>query len=231
MRGGRGLGRPHQSGQSRGLENLPAHGAALDQKKVDIASTLDSVWRCVVAVGTIPALFAIIFRLTIPESPRYTMDVLDDGMTALYDLRRHDRVETTEDYAMQEIGEISSEGDPPAEPAQQHTPNYFTAEELHQYFIAEGNWTWLAATSMCWFLLDFAFCGLGIDNPRRIAAIWATSYPNNTDFQSTRRTGHRPFRSGTARRSIPTPVSPTGKTRSMWKPTSTRSCTGMPSNM
>jgi MFS transporter, PHS family, inorganic phosphate transporter len=43
---------------------------------------------------------------------------------------------------------------------------------------------WLAATSACWFLLDFAFYGLGIDNPRRIAAIWAPSYPSKADFQS-----------------------------------------------
>jgi hypothetical protein len=35
----------------------------------------------------------------------------------------------------------------------------------------------------CWFLLDFTFCGLGIDSPRRIAAIWAPSYPDKADFQ------------------------------------------------
>lgn len=224
--------------KSRGLENIPVPGAKLsDQQRFDIVSTIDSVWRCVVAVGTIPALFAIIYRLSIPESPRYTMDVLNNGMGAFYDIRGHHNLETTEKNAMQEIGgEIPAEppaegtpaADPPAEspiaaappaggppavdllrsdpaappargllaqvpanpgqPTQQQgrdqTPNYFTAKELHQYFIREGNWTWLAATSACWFLLDFAFYGLGIDSPRRIAAIWAPSYPSNADFQS-----------------------------------------------
>jgi PHS family inorganic phosphate transporter-like MFS transporter len=249
--------------KSRGLENIPVHGAKLsDQQRFDIVSTIDSVWRCVVGVGTIPALFAIIFRLSIHESPRYTMDVLNNGMGAFYDIRGHHNLETTEKNAMEEIGgeipaDLPLEGppaadlgdalaadlpaedppsggppaaDPPAEdqitaappaedpppadpstedlitavppardplaqvpansaqPTQRHgldkTPNYFTSEELHQYFIREGNWTWIAATSACWFLLDFAFYGLGIDNPRRIAAIWAPSYPSNADFQS-----------------------------------------------
>jgi PHS family inorganic phosphate transporter-like MFS transporter len=38
--------------KSRGLENIPVPGAELsEQQKFDIISTIDSVWRCVVAVG------------------------------------------------------------------------------------------------------------------------------------------------------------------------------------
>jgi PHS family inorganic phosphate transporter-like MFS transporter len=223
--------------KSRGLDNLPIHGADLtDRQKFDIISTIDSVWRCVVGVGAIPALFAIIYRLSIPESPRYSMDVLDNGMGAFYDIRGHYNLETTEEYALQTIGvETLAEGPPsmedlpspietappvehsagvgptgehpaaadpiiatdstPANPAPAHQiqhiqhwgplepPDYFTYDKLHEYFIAEGNWVWLAATSTCWFLLDFAFYGLGIDNPRRIAAIWEPSYPTPADFQ------------------------------------------------
>jgi PHS family inorganic phosphate transporter-like MFS transporter len=217
--------------KSRGLDNLPVHGADLtDQQKFDIISTIDSVWRCVVGVGAFPALFAIIYRLSIPESPRYSMDVLDNGMGAFYDIRGHYNLETTEEYALEEIGVEtpvedppsgddlsgpigttptventtpvgSSDGGPttadpiastdttPANPvqyshhwSQTEAPNYFTRQKLHEYFITEGNWMWLASTSACWFLLDFAFYGLGIDNPRRIAAIWAPSYPMPVDF-------------------------------------------------
>jgi PHS family inorganic phosphate transporter-like MFS transporter len=82
-------------------------------------------------------------------------------------------------------GQASSNlGQPDQATIQGEPPNYFTYYHLHQYFIRDKNWMWLAATSGCWFLLDFAFYGLAIDNPRRIAAIWAPSYPNNTDFQS-----------------------------------------------
>ncbi|CAG8543205.1 17115_t:CDS:2, partial [Racocetra persica] len=37
---------------------------------------LDHVWRIVVGVGAIPALGVLYFRVTNPESPRFTMDVL-----------------------------------------------------------------------------------------------------------------------------------------------------------
>jgi len=53
------------------------------------ATTIDRVWRYVVGVGAIPALIAIGFRLTIPESPRYTLDVDHDGARALRDTQKY----------------------------------------------------------------------------------------------------------------------------------------------
>lgn len=38
--------------------------------------TLDSAWRWIVGLGSLPALVALFFRLTIPESPRYLLDVV-----------------------------------------------------------------------------------------------------------------------------------------------------------
>jgi PHS family inorganic phosphate transporter-like MFS transporter len=35
--------------------------------------------------------------------------------------------------------------------------NQFSYTELHTYFIKEGNWRYLAGTSIAWLLLDFAF--------------------------------------------------------------------------
>lgn len=39
---------------------------------------IDIAWRWVIGIGGVPALVSLIFRLTIPESPRYTLDVLED---------------------------------------------------------------------------------------------------------------------------------------------------------
>lgn len=36
---------------------------------------LDSAWRWIVGFGSLPAVVALFFRLTIPESPRYLLDV------------------------------------------------------------------------------------------------------------------------------------------------------------
>jgi PHS family inorganic phosphate transporter-like MFS transporter len=50
---------------------------------------VDRLWRLVVGLGVIPALIALVFRFTIPESPRYKLDVLQN-VTAVF--------EDTKDY-------------------------------------------------------------------------------------------------------------------------------------
>ena len=44
---------------------------------------VDRAWRWIIGLGGIPALVAFIIRLQIPESPRYTLDVLLDSQRAL----------------------------------------------------------------------------------------------------------------------------------------------------
>jgi MFS transporter, PHS family, inorganic phosphate transporter len=39
----------------------------------------------------------------------------------------------------------------------------------------EGNWRYLAGTSICWMLFDFAFYGLGMSQPRHLAEIWSSN--------------------------------------------------------
>ncbi|CAG8806703.1 34557_t:CDS:2 [Gigaspora margarita] len=39
---------------------------------------IDHVWRIVLGFDIVPGVIALYFRLTIPETPRYTMDVLKD---------------------------------------------------------------------------------------------------------------------------------------------------------
>ncbi|KAF9577908.1 Inorganic phosphate transporter pho84 [Lunasporangiospora selenospora] len=41
----------------------------------DDPRNLDYVWRCLIGLGCVPALVAVYFRLTIPETPRFVMDV------------------------------------------------------------------------------------------------------------------------------------------------------------
>jgi PHS family inorganic phosphate transporter-like MFS transporter len=50
--------------------------------------TLDSIWRWIIGAGVIPAFFALWFRLTIIESPRYTADVLRDSSKAAAELKK-----------------------------------------------------------------------------------------------------------------------------------------------
>jgi PHS family inorganic phosphate transporter-like MFS transporter len=195
------------------------YGLATETDQVQAAPVVDRIWRYVVGVGAIPAFIAIAFRLTIPESPRYTLDVDNDGARALRDTQRylktpsgrlnqgssaamsssydiengaasnghnlqevpkaatnHNSISEEQDDDSMEIqvlggGDDTNEG---GEEDNEDLPNPFSYQELHQFFWTEGNGKYLLGTSICWFLLDFAFFGLGINNPRVIAQIWAS---------------------------------------------------------
>lgn len=68
-------------------------GLATETDHVKAATIVDRIWRYVVGVGAIPALVAIVFRLTIPESPRFTLDVDNDGARALRDTQKYYNVQ------------------------------------------------------------------------------------------------------------------------------------------
>lgn len=50
---------------------------------------VDKMWRIIIAFGGIPGWFALYYRLTIPETPRYTFDVLYDVEKASIDARKY----------------------------------------------------------------------------------------------------------------------------------------------
>ena len=49
----------------------------------DDLRAVDRSWRLIVGIGGLPAIFAMIIQFQIPESPRYTLDVLSDVGKAL----------------------------------------------------------------------------------------------------------------------------------------------------
>ncbi|OCK75629.1 MFS general substrate transporter [Lepidopterella palustris CBS 459.81] len=130
------------------------------------AHIVDKLWRIVIAVGAIPALIAILFRLTITDPGRYTLDVKDKADQAVEDTNRH--------FGSHESDDTELQG--PA-PADEPLPAQFSWGDIKQYLIIEGNWRYLAGTSLCWAILDFAFFGLGIGNPQILAKLWAFSEP------------------------------------------------------
>lgn len=216
-------------GRSSGLDTQTDHDVS--------AKIIDTIWRYVIGVGAIPAFVAIVFRLTIPESPRYTLDVDHDGARALQDARQYLNIKGKEtgqgssnvnekihgdiehdagngrDHgnllqhppkaaapsetvpeeitAEDDVDDIDDDEDDdesmvihgePVEASNDEEvqmPDPFSREELYRFWIKEGNVKYLLGTSFTWFLLDFAFYGLGINNPRVIAQIWASTPVTN----------------------------------------------------
>ncbi|CAG8620494.1 17623_t:CDS:2, partial [Racocetra fulgida] len=107
---------------------------------------IDHVWRIVLGFGIIPGITALYFRLTIPETPRYTMDVMKDVEKASHDI---DNVLSNKTIKDKNTG-----------------PNYVvevpraTVKDFLAYFGKWVNGKVLLGTSVSWFVLDVAFYGL-----------------------------------------------------------------------
>ena len=55
-----------------------------DPTAMECARTIDRAWRLVAGLGAVPAVVAMIFRLTIPESVYYTLDIKNDSNEAMH---------------------------------------------------------------------------------------------------------------------------------------------------
>ncbi|OQO13274.1 hypothetical protein B0A48_01502 [Cryoendolithus antarcticus] len=65
-------------------------------------------------------------------------------------------------------------------PSDEKPYTQFTRKALHQYFIAEGNWRYLAGTSLAWLILDFPYYGLGFNSAATMAKLWTARRPPAT---------------------------------------------------
>ncbi|PHH67327.1 hypothetical protein CDD81_91 [Ophiocordyceps australis] len=124
----------------------------------DCQVAVDKMWRLLIGFGAVPACIALYFRLTIPETPRYTFDVARDVEKA------HDDVKA---YMMGK-----HEGDPDAMARIAATraavdklevPKASWADFVRHYGKAK-NAGLLLGTAGSWFCLDVAFYGLSLNN-------------------------------------------------------------------
>lgn len=155
-------------GRSKHLQTIHCDPNNTDSTECQYLKThMDVIWRCIIGVGAFPALIAIIFRLSIPESPRYTMDVDNDGRRALGDTLRHyneqSRSTMTPTQRNTHIIEDAENGieltklQPVVNHRVSHSLNgitaanntetkehgrinHFTKDKLKQFFWIEGNW-------------------------------------------------------------------------------------------
>lgn len=56
---------------------------------IDCRLAADKAWRIVIGVGAIPACIALYYRVTIPETPRYTFDIEHDVEKADADIKAY----------------------------------------------------------------------------------------------------------------------------------------------
>ncbi|KAI9868389.1 MAG: Inorganic phosphate transporter pho84 [Trichoglossum hirsutum] len=126
---------------------------------------VDKMWRVVIGFGAVPGCIALYFRLTIPETPRYTFDVARDVEKAGSDVNA---------YMMG-----SAEGKPDEVRRAQAIQDDSGALSIPKaswsdfwgYYSQWKNGKTLIGTAGSWFFLDVAFYGLGLNNSIILQAI------------------------------------------------------------
>jgi MFS family permease len=118
---------------------------------------VDNMWRLLIGIGMVPAVCALYFRLTIPETPRFTMDV-----------------ERNYNQAKQDVDAMIEKGkfvvDPDAVIQRVEAPKA-SWKDFFRHFSKWQNGKVLLGTSYSWFALDIAFYGLGLNSSIVLKAI------------------------------------------------------------
>lgn len=119
---------------------------------------VDKMWRVIIGFGAVPGCIALYYRLTIPETPRYTFDVARDVVQAGSDTKAYLTGQSQgipdEITRVQTMRESAPALDPPKASFSDFCRHY-------------GQWKHgkvLLGTAGSWFFLDVAFYGLGLNN-------------------------------------------------------------------
>lgn len=126
---------------------------------------VDKMWRVVIGFGAVPACFALYYRLTIPETPRYTFDVVKDVVKAGEDIEAYTKGQAEgHPDEVQRVAALKRSGD------ELRAPKASIGDFVAHY----GQWKngkILLGTAGSWFFLDIAFYGLGLNNSIILTAI------------------------------------------------------------
>ncbi|KAK3307032.1 major facilitator superfamily domain-containing protein [Chaetomium strumarium] len=122
------------------------------------AEAVDKMWRTLIGFGAVPGCIALYYRLTIPETPRYTFDVKLD-------------VEKAEGDAMAYLkGKSSGVTDEVSRAAaqkqaleQMSTPKASWGD-FFRHYSKRKNAMLLAGTALSWCFLDIAYYGVSLNN-------------------------------------------------------------------
>ncbi|KAI0141821.1 phosphate permease [Xylariaceae sp. FL1272] len=148
-----------------------AFGNAPDVAHCDYTcqTAADRCWRIIIGVGVVPAVFALYYRITIPETPRYTFEVAKDIEKGAADVKAY--------MASQSEGEVDEIKQARMKKVAAPALNVPSASwaDLRDYFSQWKNFKVLLGTTLSWFFLDLAFYGLSLNNQVILRAIGFSS--------------------------------------------------------
>lgn len=126
---------------------------------------VDKMWRVIIGFGAVPGCIALYYRLTIPETPRYTFDVSRDVVQAGSDAKAY--LNGKPQGVPDEITRATAQRD---NAGQLEVPKASWGDFWRHY----SQWKHgkvLLGTAGSWFFLDVAFYGLSLNNAVILSAI------------------------------------------------------------
>ncbi|WWD17991.1 phosphate:H+ symporter [Kwoniella shandongensis] len=143
---------------------IAASKGAIHRQPLTNLAAIDRAWRLIIGIGCVPAAIALYFRLTLPETPRYTMDIERNIKQASSDV---DTYLTTGTYVVDPLHNVERAEVPKA-----------TWADFRQHFGQWKNAKILIGTAWSWFALDIAFYGLGLNSTTILTTIGFGSSTN-----------------------------------------------------
>ncbi|KAH7928254.1 phosphate permease [Leucogyrophana mollusca] len=140
-----------------GVIVVAAYKDAILKAPFPAAVPVDYTWRLLIGLGCVPGVIALYFRLTIPETPRFTMDIERNLQQASADI---DNVLATGKFVVDDDAVVQRVKAPKA-----------SRRDFAAYFSKWQNLKVLIGTSYSWFALDIAFYGLGLNSAIILTAI------------------------------------------------------------
>ncbi|KAJ8521094.1 hypothetical protein ONZ45_g2138 [Pleurotus djamor] len=137
---------------------VSCYKSALLNDRPDNLVSIDPQWRLLIGLGCVPGVIALYFRLTIPETPRFTLDVERNIYRGTRDV--HHLTESGHLFDSDASRTIGRFDGPKA-----------TWSDFSEYFSQWRNLKILVACAYSWFALDIAYYGLGLNSGTILQAI------------------------------------------------------------
>ncbi|KAG7895702.1 hypothetical protein KL925_000410 [Ogataea polymorpha] len=136
----------------------------------------DQMWRILIGFGCVPGMVALYFRLTIPESPRFTFDVSRELEKATADIAKF----TSGKHGDAGRGDIEvlKETEQALDEHEELGPPKATTKDFFGHFSKWKHMKILIGTAGSWFMLDIAYYGLGLNTASILQTIGYASSKN-----------------------------------------------------
>lgn len=143
----------------------------------DCALAVDKMWRTLIGFGAVPGCIALYYRLTIPETPRYTFDVARDVERAQQDVDAY--INGRHEGHPDELARVTA-----LKQAQESmtVPKAGWRDFIHHYSKLK-NAKLLAGTMLSWCFLDIAYYGLSLNNASILNVIGFSTAGATTTYQ------------------------------------------------